>query len=192
MHGTGLHATGFACVVALATILLWGCDTTRPPKPTSTITDAIKAGDVEAVRSHLYWDAPTGDRGYNLSLLPLAASYGHDEVVALMLDTGIPVSPKLKPPRPLALHYAAAKGHTSTVQLLLDRGAVVDQVDEYGKTPLVWAAETGQLACVKLLLAAGADPAHRSRYGTATDAAVKNGHDAVAAWLGIHQGDASP
>ncbi len=164
------------CVVALAT----GCESTRPPKPTIPLTDAIKSNNVDQVRSHLYWEPVTNDRGYNLSLLPLAASYGHDEMVLLMLDAGIPVSPRLNPPRPAALHYAAARGHASTVTLLLSRSAPVDPIDENDKTPLIWAAETGQLDCAKLLLDAGANPAHHGRYGSAFDAAVKNKHAEVA------------
>ena len=41
------------------------------------------------------------------------------------------------------------------------------------------AAETGTLACVELLLEAGADPLLKCRGETATDLAAKHGHDEI-------------
>ena len=55
------------------------------------------------------------------------------------------------------LHIAAVNGNTESVrQLLLRAGTEVDCRGRYGETPLMLAAESGNLAVVKLLLEAGA------------------------------------
>jgi ankyrin repeat protein len=56
-----------------------------------------------------------------------------------------------------ALHLAAEYGHAQIAQLLLDRGAIVDAVDNLGRTPLLWAAENHHTEVTQLLLSHGAD-----------------------------------
>ena len=43
------------------------------------------------------------------------------------------------------------------MKLLLEKGAELESKDEYGRTPLSWAAENGHEAVVKLLLEKGAE-----------------------------------
>ena len=48
-------------------------------------------------------------------------------------------------------------GHEAVVKLLLEKGAELETKDkDYGRTPLLWAAENGHEAVVKLLLEKGA------------------------------------
>lgn len=57
------------------------------------------------------------------------------------------------------LHDACAEGHVHVGQQLLERGANVEATDRYGATPLMAAAQKGQLLAVKWLVEqAGADP----------------------------------
>lgn len=51
------------------------------------------------------------------------------------------------------LHLAARRGKTASVSELLRRGAISDLVDKYGRTPLHYAAASGQLEVVKRLVA---------------------------------------
>jgi ankyrin repeat protein len=60
------------------------------------------------------------------------------------------------PGRPNATTYAARKGHVPVAELLLAKGAVVDDTDEAGFTPLHAAAVAGQEGAVRVLLAQGA------------------------------------
>jgi ankyrin repeat protein len=47
---------------------------------------------------------------------------------------------------------AVEKGHDEIIKLLLETGKVdIDGRDEYGRTPLMWAARNGHEAIVKLL-----------------------------------------
>jgi ankyrin repeat protein len=98
--------------------------------------------------------------------LPRWASAGDDEVVARLLDAGVPIAAR-GVDEGTALHYAGMWGRASTVELLLARGAEVNLIGGPG-TPLGWtawgsralpgAAERvdGYLGAAEALLAAGA------------------------------------
>ena len=67
---------------------------------------------------------------------------------------------------------------------ILRRGADVDPVDDHGQTPLMLAASHGDVACVRLLLEAGADPTRSDEEGkTAINHARKN-HET---WVSINK-----
>lgn len=57
-----------------------------------------------------------------------------------------------------AIMVAAARGETQAVEWLLDKHTPVEQVDDHGETPLGYAAASGNLDTVKLLMAKGASP----------------------------------
>ena len=60
------------------------------------------------------------------------------------------------PRRITGLHLTAHFGVESILKLLLQTGKVeADSKDEYGRTPLSWAARSGHEAVVKLLLEIG-------------------------------------
>ena len=77
--------------------------------------------------------------------------------------------------------------HPKVVALLLARGAQIDQVDQEGPsgfTALYIAVLRGYIACVRLLLQAGADPHHESEGGpTPLASAIHGGHHEVVALL---------
>lgn len=86
-----------------------------------------------------------------------------------------------------ALSHAAWIAEPAMVTALLRAGAEVDAESDSGNTALMHAAARGHLEVVGLLLAGGADPAHRNKWGlSAGDWAQwpENG-DAIAAALGI-------
>jgi hypothetical protein len=69
-----------------------------------------------------------------------AATYGHSEVVSLLLDHGVDVGAN---DGQSALHLAAHGGHLETLRLLLARGAPLEALNQHGGTPLgqaLWAA----------------------------------------------------
>jgi ankyrin repeat protein len=74
--------------------------------------------------------------------LPRWASAGDDEVVARLLDAGVPMDARGVDDG-TALHYAGMWGRASTVELLLSRGAEVELLGgprEYPGTALGWTA----------------------------------------------------
>ena len=60
--------------------------------------------------------------------------------------------------------------HASAIELLLNAGAKTDQFDYQGMTPLMLAAEKGEVETIKVLLKHGADPELQNKHGqTAKD-----------------------
>ena len=97
-------------------------------------------------------------RGYsqdfpkNQGALHIAASFGLDVLVRLLLDyKGVePDSRGRYGQTPLS--WAALYGHEAVVRLLLGcKGVEPDSEDSYGRTPLWWAAYNGHEAVVRLL-----------------------------------------
>ncbi|KID97502.1 ankyrin repeat protein, partial [Metarhizium majus ARSEF 297] len=89
------------------------------------------------------------------SILSLAAEYGHEEVVDVLIKAkNIDLNPEYSP-NPLLC--AAGKGHVGVVELLLDaEGIEPDEADFVSeRRPLSCAAERGHTKVVELLLATG-------------------------------------
>ena len=86
------------------------------------------------------------------------------------------------------LHLTAYFGVEAIVKLLLDTGKVeADSKDNFGQTPLSWAAQGGHEAVVKLLLKKGSEVEIESRSGwTPLQLAALNGHEGVEQLLVIH------
>jgi hypothetical protein len=56
-----------------------------------------------------------------------------------------------------AIHACAREGDLQGLSQLLDLGIPVDLKESHGRTPLIWAADRGQLSAVEILLAKGAE-----------------------------------
>ena len=117
--------------------------------------------------------------------LHLAAYFGRDEALALLLDYG--ADPKLVTTgeaRLLPLNCAAAGGHLKCVRLLLKVGAAVDAVQAGHVTSLMSAAARNSRAIADLLLQHGANRELRSQTNfTAADYARERGHFQLADYL---------
>jgi len=85
------------------------------------------------------------------SALVLAAQRGFEDVVALLLDLGMPAD--LAPhDQKRALHWAAQRGQVGVARLLLAAGADVDRRGSpYKATPIGFASYFGQVAMIDLL-----------------------------------------
>ncbi|MCJ1348152.1 hypothetical protein MMC31_006383, partial [Peltigera leucophlebia] len=90
-------------------------------------------------------------------LLLSAAEKGHEDVVRLLLDTGMTNLDTSGEYGETPLQGAARQGHWTIVKLLLATGKVdVNKEDGYGRTPLSFATEIGNKDMVELLLKTGA------------------------------------
>ena len=107
----------------------------------------------------LFLDAHAGteirnERGW--TELMLAAFYGHNETVELLLKHGANIF-AVDSGGNTALHWAAFAGHVSCAKLLLENHADVDARSSFGWTPLLQATTRQHLAMVMLLINHGAN-----------------------------------
>ena len=58
--------------------------------------------------------------------------------------------------RKLPIHLAASSGHLDIVKTLVEAGSRLDDVDKFGRSPLLWATTGNYVEVVKFLLQAGA------------------------------------
>ena len=89
--------------------------------------------------------------------LGLAAFFGREAAVRLLLARGANVDLAAKNALKVAAIHASAEGGLEIARLLIEAGANVNAVQQAGLTLLHAAAMTGQLEFAKLLLARGAD-----------------------------------
>jgi hypothetical protein len=140
-----------------STLVLWASD---------QLFDASRKGNVAAVRTLLDKGVPVDATWrYGQTALFIAASRGHADVVALLLEQGANPNAKDTFYGMTALQGAAQKDSVDTVRLLLDKGAT--GADEL----LLSASGSGKTAMLKYLLARpGWKPATLARALTAAEA----------------------
>lgn len=150
--------------------------------------DAAALGDADALRAALDAEPSILDRISNdgWTMLHLAAFFGHEDVVALLLERGADphvVSENAMRNTPLHAALAGPLGMDG-VRRLLDAGADVNARQHGGYTPLHSAAGRGALDLIQLLLERGADPEASAEDGKRpVDFARERGHPAAAAYL---------
>ena len=83
------------------------------------------------------------------------------------------------------LHKAVGGGHADIVDLLLKNGAKTDSLDKGGKTALHWAALTGSIECIKILMDPGkSDINAKTKLGaTACHLAAEDDKCEMLTWL---------
>lgn len=112
------------------------------------------------------------------TLLHLAAFFGHEDAVSLLLDRDAEVGTVSRNAMGVTpLHSAVAGDHAAVARLLVERGADVNASQQGGWTPLHSAAANGNADLVDYLLAKGAErDAVQDEGRTAADLAGEKGH----------------
>lgn len=167
----GMRATGGESLVLHAAYI--GATELVPMLLRGRALDACEAaalGDVEALRTAIENDDDARVRRSSdgWSPLHLAAFFGRDEAVALLIDHGAPLDAhSTNATRNTPLHAALAGAtKASVVRRLVLAGADVEARGAHNITPLHLAASRGDAAVCDLLVHRGADPQARMDDGT--------------------------
>ena len=140
---------------------------------------AARQGHAQAVALLLSHGAKVlqGWSSYRHDPLYIAAFKGHFDCVQALAVAGAPIITRKKHSFS-ALNGAAQNGHAEILKYLLNQGISADAVSTpIGGTPLLIAAQRGQLLCIQTLLDAGADINRPDSYGeTALHSAARKGH----------------
>lgn len=123
--------------------------------------------------------------GRSSSALHAAAKQGDAALIIRLVQDGMDVNqPNLEEQTPLMLAAQADSHALAVTELLLASGAKVNELDRYGNTALIYAAQAGNLEVVKELIARGADASIANKSGaTALNFAEGNQHFFVTEYL---------
>ena len=150
---------------------------------------AAESGDMEKLKQRLSAgdDIEFRHKGTGRTALLYAVINGHKDAVKLLLEKGADSTASCKAVGHDSLLWAIQQGHEDLVDLFLGRGADPNHVPEnsfLGRTPLMIAAQRGNFAIAKQLLAAGANPGLLDRQGKSALALAEEAkHDEMAAFL---------
>ncbi len=97
--------------------------------------------------------------------LHFAASLGHAEITAYLIQSGARLDLDGPFDGTTVLHRAVKRGHDDVVDLLLQKGIRLDVPDNRGNTPLHLAATLDYKQITVALLQAGADPNYAANQG---------------------------
>ena len=119
--------------------------------PDISIHEAIKEGDIQAVKQHLATgtDVDAKDEHGGTALYS-AAVVGHNEIAELLINKGADVRVKNKASF-TPLHEGAYNGHKGIVELLITSGADVNAMKIDGMTPLDMATFGNHIETAALL-----------------------------------------
>ena len=119
-----------------------------------------------------------------LTPLMVAARTGNLDIVRALLKHGAEVNAATAELGATALMWAVAAPHRPIVEALLEAGADVEVSTAKGMTPLLTAAQHGDVETARLLIAAGADVNQPGADGTfPLPFAIVDGHDDFALFL---------
>lgn len=123
----------------------------------ATVTDAVRRGDREAVRTLLKSGADVNAaEGDGTTALHWAARRGDAELVQMLVSAGANVRATTRLGSYTPLMMAAQAGHSAAVAALLAGGADVEAASTTGTTPLMFAAQSGDTRTVTMLVEGGA------------------------------------
>lgn len=151
-------------------------------KHRTVLSWAAERGFLEGVESSLALGSQVDSEDESKRTpLSYAAENGHIDVVRMLMQHNAqPLAVDSERRTPLS--YASQRGHTNVMDILVNyRPLTADARDEFGWTPLHWAAERGKQDSIELLMAKQFDIDIADHCGrTPLIVALINGHEKVA------------
>ena len=146
----------------------------------SPLHEAAEYGHSKVIELLLEYNAEIDPRDKSGSTpLALAAKNGHVEALTLLISRGASLTVTDSTSGRTPLHIAAAAGRKACVEVLIQNKADIEAKDSTKQTPLLCAADHGQLEVIKCLLSHNADIKQQSTYGNALVLALKHGDEIV-------------
>ena len=144
-------------------------DAKKPVNLPSELRDAIDQDSVDEVERLLQYNGAVHvrftyhfqdreDESPGATPLILAAALGRDVIIERLLEHGASLDDITRDNGSSAIHLAAKHGHLGAVNILLNKGALINDVNDYNYTPLIYASWQGHLEAAKLLVSKGANP----------------------------------
>ncbi|HSV15522.1 MAG TPA: ankyrin repeat domain-containing protein, partial [Tepidisphaeraceae bacterium] len=158
------YAAEFGGTDIVRAILAAGADANKGESHLKPLAIAAEHGQTEVARLLMDAGADVNDVGLLGPPICEAVGNGHVEIVRLLLEHG--ADPHVKYMGTTLLCVAAGRGRSAVVPLLLKAGLDPNQTDgsNRARTPIMWAAEVGDVQIIRELLAAGSrvDPPPRA------------------------------
>lgn len=175
------------CLVLALMFLAFGCKKKPAAMPERPLYRAVKAGNIEDVRSLIAEGADMDghDGGYN-SPLHVSIQEGHKQIAEVLMDSGADINARRGRGGRTPLHWAVIEGYKDICELLIAKGADIDAGDDLGDTPLhhVFVSDSNGLAIAELLISKGADVNAMSKYsGTPLHEAISFERGDIAEFL---------
>ncbi|KAF5606199.1 uncharacterized protein FSUBG_6216 [Fusarium subglutinans] len=117
-----------------------------------------------------------GNLEIQVNSLGLASFFGYIEIVKFFIEKKLFTIDMTSKGGATCLHLAALGGQSRIIEYLMDHEHPVDAVDEYGNSPLHYAAVSGHLDATKILLSKGARESNALGSWTPKMAAQEHGH----------------
>jgi ankyrin repeat protein len=122
------------------------------------LQDAVNAGDIARIQYFLARRTDVNASDLFGTPLHRAAATGQTYIANMLIDAGADLEAIGEPAGNRPLHMAALNNQPKVAALLIKRGAMVDAPNQEGRTPLMIAAQFGNLEAARTLVALGADP----------------------------------
>jgi ankyrin repeat protein len=137
-----------------------------------SVHESVSTCDKSAIYDHVYTN--TSAIGLD-ELLLIAANYGREDTVRLLLDMGADVDAVDNDGQPVLI-VAARKGYRRVCEILIECGGNIEAKDRYGENGLMFAAVGGHERVVELFLENNANVRAENRHGwTALELADRKG-----------------
>lgn len=149
---------------------------------------AAKCGNVKAMAALIHGTGAHVNQvnAFGESPIHIAAHHGHGEAITMLVENCANLNAATKPFEWTALMLAVRNNQVQTARRLLELGADANQVDYFGISPVWYAASSGNLNVVTLLVEVGQaniDLGRRVDGCTTKNIALRKGHSSIVTYL---------